>query len=287
MNQPLVDALFQTHALRICPDDQPFWYTSGKLGPFYINTHFLYGSEAEAVQLLSAIENAAAGDRNQFARVIGEQVMAQYAHNPIYRGVVDALAERARGLSFDLISGGERRDFFFSLPVARLLGVPHLSIFKDLSTVYSPVDSASGVPGEGAGLGGQTALHIADLVTEASSYLRAWIPALQGVGLCLRDTLVVIDRDQDGAGVLAGQGVRLHALLKVDGGLLDAALQGGQLTPAQRELVAGFLAQPEAFTPAFLQAHPDFLPNQIAQGGKGAERARLCIEKGFDRPSQG
>lgn len=37
----------------------------------------------------------------------------------------------------DYISGGERRDWFFSNIIAYLLGKPHISIYKDLSTVVS------------------------------------------------------------------------------------------------------------------------------------------------------
>ena len=53
----LVSYLFETNALRICPDNKPFWYTSGKIGPYYINTHFLYGSEQDAVDLLKFIDS--------------------------------------------------------------------------------------------------------------------------------------------------------------------------------------------------------------------------------------
>ena len=56
MAYELIDGLFQTKALRIAPEDKPFWYTSGKLGPFYVNTHFLYGSEEKAVHLLEVID---------------------------------------------------------------------------------------------------------------------------------------------------------------------------------------------------------------------------------------
>lgn len=48
MENPIISWLFETDAVRVCPEGHPFWYTSGKLGPFYINTQFLYGSEAAA-----------------------------------------------------------------------------------------------------------------------------------------------------------------------------------------------------------------------------------------------
>ena len=56
----LVSYLFETNALRICPDNKPFWYTSGKIGPYFINTHFVYGNEKDAVELLGFIDEALA-----------------------------------------------------------------------------------------------------------------------------------------------------------------------------------------------------------------------------------
>ncbi|MFR5786845.1 MAG: hypothetical protein ACLUHE_06850 [Christensenellales bacterium] len=62
MENPIVSWLFETDAVRVCPEGQPFWYTSGKLGPFYINTQFLYGSEEpQANALLTVIERGLRG----------------------------------------------------------------------------------------------------------------------------------------------------------------------------------------------------------------------------------
>ena len=47
MYSHLVTYLFETRAIRVCPKDKLFWYTSGKIGPYYINTHFLIGCEEE------------------------------------------------------------------------------------------------------------------------------------------------------------------------------------------------------------------------------------------------
>jgi len=33
-----VSWLFETNALKIAPAEKPFWYTSGLIGPYYINT---------------------------------------------------------------------------------------------------------------------------------------------------------------------------------------------------------------------------------------------------------
>ena len=54
----LANYLFETNAIRFCEENKPFWYTSGKIGPYFINTHFIYGSEKDAVELLSFIDEA-------------------------------------------------------------------------------------------------------------------------------------------------------------------------------------------------------------------------------------
>ena len=37
----LVSYLFKTNAFKVCSENNPFWYTSGLIGPYFINTHFL------------------------------------------------------------------------------------------------------------------------------------------------------------------------------------------------------------------------------------------------------
>ena len=56
LNENLINWLFETTAVRVCPEGKPFWYTSGTIGPYYINTHFLFGSEEKALELLEKID---------------------------------------------------------------------------------------------------------------------------------------------------------------------------------------------------------------------------------------
>ena len=58
MSNQITEDLFKTNAIRVAPADTPFWYTSGKLGPFFINTHFLAKDEGTAAGLLKLIEEA-------------------------------------------------------------------------------------------------------------------------------------------------------------------------------------------------------------------------------------
>ena len=280
MENPIISWLFETDAVRVCPEGQPFWYTSGKLGPFYINTQFLYGSEAAANSLLKTIEEACAGDKMAFYDKVWADISAQLDSCPIFAQLIDLLTEAAAKMGADFISGGERRDFFFSMPVAKKLGLGHLSIFKDLSSVYTDANGVS-MPSEQANLAGKKSVHIADLITVASSYIRAWIPAVESLGAKIAYSLAVVDRDQGGTEILANAGCPLTTLITIKPELFEQAKKLGRVTDAQVELVNSFIADPDKFMHDFLVAHPDFLANEIAKGGKSAQRAELCIASGF------
>ena len=280
MENPIISWLFETDAVRVCPEGQPFWYTSGKLGPFYINTQFLYGSEAAANALLKTIEEACAGEKLAFYDKVWADISAQLESCPIFSQLIDLLTEEARKMDVDFISGGERRDFFFSMPVAKKLGMGHLSIFKDLSCVYTDANGVSMDPAE-ANLAGKKSVHIADLITVASSYIRAWIPAVEALGAKIAYSLAVVDRDQGGTEILAKAGCPLTTLITIKPELFEQAKALGRVTDAQIELVNSFIADPDKFLHDFLIAHPDFLANEIAKGGKSAQRAELCIASGF------
>ena len=277
----IADYLFETNAVRVSDPEKPFWYASGTLGPFYVNTHFLIESEKKANELLALIEEAAAGDRTKFLSTILEFVKKQYETSESYKTVINLIVSKAKELDFDIISGGERRDYFFSLMPAYLLGKPHLSIFKDGETYFSEnVEETAVKVGEGD-LSGKVSLHIADLITEASSYTNAWIPSIRGVGAEIKDTIAVIDRLQGGEANLAKEGVNMYTFAKIELSLFDEGVEKGILTQAQRDMVAHFMENPIDYMKAFLIAHPDFIDEQIALGGKPKQRAEMAISRGY------
>jgi len=286
VDNPVVAWLFDTDAVRVCPEGRPYWYTSGKLGPFYINTHFLCGEEETALGLLHDIEAEASRRPIGLPEVIGGKLQALAQADERYGRLIGRLVELAKAAQstegFDAVSGGERRDFFFSLPVARALRLPHVSIFKNLFAVYSD-ERGNAAPATKEALEGKRALHIADLVTEASSFARAWIPAIERLGARIVSALAVVDRGQGADEALARAGIPLRSLVKVDAALFDEAVAQGKLTPAQRDMACDFLADPGGFMSGFLRGHPHFLQEQIALGGRAKERAERCIAMGFDK----
>lgn len=281
----IVGWLFATGAIRVSPAEQPFWYTSGLIGPYYVNTHFLIGSEQSANELLTLIDTTRQNPLDCTSRV-RDFLRQQYANDPIFKQVTDALVQVVQANydleTIDYISGGERRDWFFSVMTAELLGKPHLTIFKDQQVTL--------IDGECIGfcskLPGAKVLHISDLVTEASSYLRAWIPALAQLEATMQATLTIVDRFQGGAAALANAQVPFAALVRIDTDLFAMAAAQGYLTQEQEELVAGYLADPYASMRRFLLDNPDFLQSALNGDWRVAERAqRLLNENLYDLPT--
>lgn len=283
MADKIIEALFETKAVRVAPENQPFWYTSGRLGPFFINTHFLLENEAAAGEVLKRIEKAIADNKLTAPEEIFDMMLAYYNKGGTFKMVSDKLAEEASKLDFDYISGGERRDYFFSMMPAYLLKKPHLTIYKDMTSVYSESIDGPAVDVKDIDLKGKKALHIADLITEASSYERAWIPVIRGLGSDITDTVAVVDRHQNGREVLKGLGVELHALTGINEELFAEAKANGVINDAQKDMIMHFLENPADYMTAFLRANPGFIDAEIAKGGKNKERAELAIEKGFTK----
>lgn len=280
MSNKVIDALFSTNAIRVAPEDTPFWYTSGTLGPFYINTHFLIKDEESAVKTLSVIENLISEDKFTMPKKLLDYLLDYYNNSESFKMITDLLVEKLGEYEFDYISGGERRDFFFSILPAYFLKKPHLTIFKDMSSVYSTNDFTNTVNSSEAQLSGLKAIHIADLITEASSYVRAWIPAIRDLGSDISDTVAIIDRHQGGDKNLSELGVSMFTFAGIDKELFDSALASGTINQAQFDLTMRFLESPKAYMADFLEKHPTFIQDQINLGGKAKERALLAIEKG-------
>lgn len=282
MENPIVSWLFETDAVRVCPEGQPFWYTSGKLGPFYINTQFLYGSEEAANALLTVIEQACAGDKLRFYDKVYGEIEKQLAACPIYRQLIDLMTEAARKMDVDFVSGGERRDFFFSMPVARKLGLGHLSIFKDLSSVYTDANGVS-MPAGQASLSGKRSVHIADLVTVASSYIRAWIPAVEGLGAKIACSLAVVDRDQGGSKILADAGCPLTTLVVIKPELFETAHKNG---PHHRQAACARAAfhRRSGCVHAQFPARPSGFPRKRACQRRQKRSARAALYRQRLRP---
>ena len=277
----LMSLLFETNAFKICEENKPFWYTSGKIGPYFVNTHFLYGSENDANELLDFInEQLATEDKTNIPTNIFNKVLQQYETNEIFKTVIDELKafieDKIPVENIDYISGGERRDWYFSNIIAYLLGKPHITIYKDLSTVVSTCDFTENT--EITHLESKKVLHIADLLNQSSSYVRAWVPAIKKLGSSIVWSTVVVDRMQGGSETLTNMGVRSLSLLQIDETLFNKALELNIINEAGLAMLNDFTKDPDGSMRTFLLEHPEFLENALNSDEKTAKRAKLCIE---------
>ena len=275
----IISYLFETNAIRFCEENKPFWYTSGKIGPYFINTHFIYGSEKEAVSLLKFIDESLS-DKMTLPKKVFEKVLKQYNENKIYKNVINSMKtyieENIDISEVDFISGGERRDWFFSNIIAYLFKKPHITIYKDLSSVISNYDFSQ--TKESYNISGKKVLHIADLITVASSYIRAWIPAIENLGGKICWSCVVVDRMQGGEEKLSEKSVKSLSLVKVDKNLFKKALEMGIINENQLEMLNKFFDNPDNTMKEFLINHPEFIENSLNSDEKTRKRAKLLLD---------
>ena len=275
----IMSYLFETNAIKFCEENKPFWYTSGKIGPYFINTHFVFGSEKEASEFLGFI-NECLADKTSLPQKVFEKSFNQYQNNEIYRDVINTLKQYIEQnidvSEIDYISGGERRDWFFSNVISHLLDKPHITIFKDLSTAVS--DSKFEHSEFVSELKGKKVLHIADLITVASSYLRAWIPAIRNLGSSMVWSCSVVDRMQGGKAAIEAEGVKSFAVVNIDSSLFNKALDLGIINEAQVSMLEGFYSNPDETMKNFLISHPEFLEDALQADEKTRKRAKLLID---------
>ena len=275
----IISYLFETKAIKFCEENKPFWYTSGKIGPYFINTHFVYGDEQQATNFLSFIDECL-NDKQTLPEKVFQSVLKQYTQNEIYHNVIDSMKKYIEShidiSEIDFISGGERRDWFFSNILDYLLNKPHISIYKDLSTIVS--DSNFSHSKIITDISGKKVLHIADLITVASSYIRAWIPAIKNINGSICWSCVVVDRMQGGKEKIEAEGIQSFSLVNVDNSLFETALNKNIINKNQLIMLKQFFKNPDETMKNFLISHPEFITNSLNSDQKTAKRAKLLVE---------
>lgn len=275
----IISYLFETKAIKFCEENKPFFLTSGMISPYFVNTHFLYGSEEEATEFLSYIDTLLS-DRINLPKKVFDKVIKQYESNAIYKYTIDtmvkAIQDNVNVDEIDYISGGERRDWYFSNLIAYLLKKPHLTLFKDMEAFVSPYDCST--TEKITDLTGKKVLNASDLVTAASNYVRSWIPAIRNLNGNLAWTCYVVDRKQGGTEVLEKEHIQTIYLAVVDNNLFEKAYDLNVINESQLKMLKEFTADPYTTMRNFLLKHPEFLENALQADEKTAKRAKLLID---------
>lgn len=275
----IMSYLFETKAVKFCEENKPFFLTSGMISPYFVNTHFLYGNEKEATEFLNYIDTLLE-DRINLPKKVFDKVLEQYQNNDIYKYTIDAMIKAIKDNvnvdEIDYISGGERRDWYFSNMIAYLLKKPHLTMFKDLETFVSPYDFTN--TEKVFDLEGKKVLNASDLVTAASNYVRSWIPAVRNLNGNLAWTCYVVDRKQGGTETLEKENIKTIPLALVDDSLFERAFELNIINEAQLNMLKGFYKDPYTTMREFLVNHPEFLENALKADEKTQKRAKLLID---------
>ncbi len=280
----LASLLFETKAFKICEENKPFWLTAGTISPYFVNTHFLYGSEESANKLLDFINNELEhSEKKDIPAHVFKEVLNEYNTNTIYKEVVDTLKNYIENNidieKVDYVSGGERRDWFFSNMIAYLLKKPHITLFKDQSSIVSNFDfTENTIPQE---LENKKVLHIADLLTQASSYSRFWIPAIHNLKANIVWSFAIVNRLQGGDELLKENNIDSYSLLQIDLPLFEKALELNIINENQLSMLKEFKKDPYNSMREFLVKHPEFLQNALNSDAKTASRAKSCIDNDY------
>ena len=271
--------LFETKAIKFCEENKPFFLTSGMISPYFVNTHFLYGDEESATEFLAYIDTLLV-DRINLPKKVFDKVRVQYENNEIFKYTIDTMVQSIKDNidvnEIDYISGGERRDWYFSNMIAYLLKKPHLTLFKDMEAFVSPYDFSS--TEKITDLTGKKVLNASDLVTAASNYVRSWIPAIRNLNGNLAWTCYVVDRKQGGTEILKKEKIQPIALANVDNSLFEKAFELGIINEVQLNMLKGFYEDPYTTMRNFLVENPNFLKDSLnSSNEKTRKRAELLV----------
>lgn len=253
--------LFSSHAVSVWnhKTGPVFWYAAGVPGPFYVNTEKLIGEEA-STRLLQDISRIVALPETyvQKSAALETLVMEEYARNQAFQCLIATLIDRATTTfphNYDCVSGGERRDWFFSIPFAHETGHDHFYIFKD----HAICSKKTGMSLDPAA---KRVLHISDLINNAASYFDAWLPALEKHALTLAGTACLISRGSVGVERLKNAGISTCALQSVDSDLFAALSQSGLIDSSVYEEIRLYFTSREDWGRRYIAARPDFMQDE-------------------------
>jgi len=222
--------LLKTGAFQFVDAHTPWFpYTSGQIGPYYVQS--------------IAIEKE--GDA--------------------YADAIQSLVEliRLKFGDFDVVSGGETRDWDFSNPVAVALRKPHIKLYKDGKTL-------------GAEVNDRRVLHVADLNNEGSSIRDHWKPILERSGANLAGFVSYVDRLEEGLGVLQSLGLPFASVVPLDEDAWNSACREGTVTADIRNILVDRFRDRHRWARRTLMTHPEYF-KQFASSPKTRDKALKII----------
>lgn len=160
--------------------DTFFIYPSGQIGNYYVNSENIMKSGRDYADAITALNIT----------------LSRIVPNSYY----------------DVISGGGRKDFIFSYPVAVGQVKPHLALYKDGSSI-------------GADIIGKSVVHVSHLNDGGDPFRDFWIPMIKDLGGKIRHVFFYVDRMENGVKVIEELGLERHAIVPLDEGAWNYLLK--------------------------------------------------------------
>lgn len=249
-----------------------FWYAASVPGPFYVNTELVIGPELSR-KLLAAITAIVAETKEAKARAekLEKLIMDAVAQDETFKNVTETLAARLTASfapgSFSLLSGGERRDWLFSIPVAKQLELKHAYLFKN-GELYCEQPLKKD----------EVSVHVSDLINNAASYFDNWLPILEKAGLSCIGTICVNSRGSNGVDRLKANGQRVVALNSIDVPFFEQSRKSGLIDDATLEELKTFFVSAKDWAARYVMGKPDLF-NVANIDAKSFERLCAFFEK--------
>lgn len=171
--------LVQNNAFKFT--DTFFPYTSGEIGPYYVSSEVVQANGLDYYEAISDLKKL-------ITWTIPEE-------------------------EIEIISGGETRDWVFSLPLALELGTPHFMIYKDGKIKGGTIAE------------GKNVIHVADLNNQGSSPRDVWVPTIKKHRGKIKDIFFYVDRMEEGVNVMKQLGLESHAVVPLDSNAWDCLIR--------------------------------------------------------------
>lgn len=256
---------------------RPVVFTSGDIGIYYVHT-----------------ENLLRDGEKWKEHGGSSKAMINHAinrmHESAFGDVINILTEKVRKLScpegagISAISGGQRRDWIFSGPVAKQLHWPHISLYKNGEIeLLLPEGYVESSPN----LKGMHAIHILDLLRAGESCYsiegdreKGWIPYLRQEGVEIKNLITVVTRLEGGEQRLNNQGITVNSLAAINEDFL-------RNNSENKEIAIAYIRDPREWSEDYLRKNGalEFISifnpetGDIVRAKKFLERYRGVLEE--------
>ncbi len=252
-NDDMIKLIYDTKAVSIWnrQTGPVFWYAASVPGPFYVNTELVIGKNL-AEELLTKITDiiATTTDLADRAKQLNQLILAAHANSSVYQNVIDTMVVAADKEcprnNYAMVSGGERRDWLFSIPFAKVCDIKHAFLFKNMEIFCEQPLSA-----------GETTLHVADLINYAASYFDLWLSTLAKAQIKCNGTVVVNTRGTNGLQRLEANGQKIVALNNIDLDFFEQSASNGLIDRETLEEIAIYFVSAKDWAAKYLIGRSD------------------------------